>query len=258
MSNNTINNEQGHWILAKMGKKVLRPGGKDLTKRLINNLAICPSDDIVEFAPGLGFSATFALQHHPHSYTGIEQNEEAAGMLSKTIAHPNSRVVIGNAADSTLEAGKAGKAFGEAMLTMHADHRKSAIIREAHRILKPGGLYGIHELGLAPDDIDDATKGTIQKALAKTIKVNARPMTISEWSGLLEKEGFLVKTIETNPMHLLKTSRIIADEGLGRFFKILFNFLRHHKERQRVLAMRETFIKYEENLNAVAIVAEKL
>ena len=36
----TINRRQGHWILAKMGKKVLRPGGKELTLKLIKNLEI--------------------------------------------------------------------------------------------------------------------------------------------------------------------------------------------------------------------------
>ncbi len=65
MSNQTINREQGHWILAKMGKKVLRPGGKELTMKLIRNLNITNSDDIVEFAPGLGFTASIALENQP-------------------------------------------------------------------------------------------------------------------------------------------------------------------------------------------------
>ena len=44
------------------------------------------------------------------------------------------------------------KIIGEAMITMHADHRKSEIVREAHRILKKGGLYAVHELGLTPEN----------------------------------------------------------------------------------------------------------
>ena len=30
-----MNMEQGHWVLAKLGKKVLRPGGKELTHEMI-------------------------------------------------------------------------------------------------------------------------------------------------------------------------------------------------------------------------------
>lgn len=143
------------------------------------------------------------------------------------------------------------------MLTMQADHRKSEIIKEAHRILKTGGLYGIHELGLQPNNISEDTKAEIQRALAEVIKVNARPLTISEWSNLLEKEGFKVIKTETNPMHLLEPKRMIDDEGFFRTLKIAFNILTHRKERKRILAMRKVFRKYQSHLNAISIVAEK-
>src|SRR5690606_31048126 len=140
--------------------------------------------------------------------------------------------------------------------TMQADHRKSEIIREAHRILKPGGLYGIHELGLQPDHLPDALKAEIQRELARVIKVNARPLTIAEWSTLLEKEGFRVARIEINPMSLLETKRILDDEGLLRTLKITYNILTHPRERKRILEMRKVFRKYQQHLNAVSIVAE--
>ena len=47
----------GHWLLAKMGKRVLRPGGLELTRRLLSELAVTAVDDVVEFAPGLGITA---------------------------------------------------------------------------------------------------------------------------------------------------------------------------------------------------------
>lgn len=257
MSNKTINTEQGHWILAKMGKRVLRPGGKELTLKLINNLKIQRTDDIVEFAPGLGYTASVTLQKQPKTYTGIELNEEVASILRKTIKGNDRKIIAGNASDSTLKEDSADKVYGEAMLTMHADHRKSEIIREAHRILKKGGLYGIHELGLYPNDLNEEIKGNIQRQLAQTIKVNARPLTQSEWTTLLENEGFRIVKVETNAMALLEPKRIIDDEGFFRTLKIVFNILTHSKARKRILAMRNIFRKYDKYLNAVAIVAEK-
>lgn len=257
MSNKSINTEQGHWILAKMGKRVLRPGGKELTLKLINSLKIKNTDNIVEFAPGLGYTASVALQMDPKTYTGIELNEEAASILRKTIKGDGRKIIIGNAADSSLEENFANKVYGEAMLTMHADHRKSEIIREAHRILKKGGLYGIHELGLYPNELDKEVKDDIQKQLAQTIKVNARPLTQNEWIALIEKEGFKVVHVETNSMSLLETKRLIDDEGLFRTLKIVFSILTHPNERQRIVAMRNTFRKYHKQLNAIAIIAEK-
>ena len=257
MKNYSVDKSPGHWLLAKMGKKVLRPGGKELTIKLIRNLDINKNDNLVEFAPGLGFTASLALQRNPRTYTGIELNEDAAKTLRKTINGNNCKIVIGNAANSTLGTNSADKVYGEAMLTMQADHRKSEIISEAHRILKSGGLYGIHELGLKPNDIGEETKANIQRELAQAIKVNARPLTSEEWGNLLEKEGFKIKKVETNPMHLLEPSRIIDDEGLFRTLKIIFNIVSNPSARRRVLTMKKTFKKYRQHLNAIAIVAEK-
>ncbi len=71
-----MDNTQGHWILAKMGKRVLRPGGLELTQKMIDHLDISHNDDVVEFAPGIGITAQITLDKKPHSYTGVELNEQ--------------------------------------------------------------------------------------------------------------------------------------------------------------------------------------
>lgn len=143
MSHKSLNTNQGHWVLARMGKRVLRPGGKELTMKLVDNLKIGNSDSVVEFAPGMGFTAAKVLVHNPSSYVGVELNEEAAAMLRKTIHGDRRKIVIANASESTLETDSVDKVYGEAMLTMQSKQSKMRIIKEAHRILKVGGLYGI-------------------------------------------------------------------------------------------------------------------
>lgn len=258
MNTTDFDKAQGHWILARMGKKVLRPGGKELTHKLVDALDINHQDNIAEFAPGLGFTASTALKDKPFSYVGIDSNKEAVQYLKQKIKGNNIEFIEGNAASTNLAEGSKDKVYGEAMLTMHANHRKSEIIKEAHRILKKGGLYAIHELGLTPNNLEEDTKTTIQKDLALAIKVNARPLTESEWTELLEKEGFKVIKIERNPMHLLEPSRMIDDEGFLRTLKIGLNILTHSKARKRILEMRRTFRKYQQHMNAVAIIAEKI
>lgn len=257
MSNRIIDTAQGHWLLAKMGKKVLRPGGKELTLKLVKGLDISTSDRVVEFAPGIGFTAMKVLEKNPGTYTGIELNEEAASNLRKKIYGPGRQIITGNASQVSLENDSADKVYGEAMLTMQADHRKSEIIKEAHRLLRKGGLYGIHELGLTPDGLDEKEKAKIQHELAVCIRVNARPLTQSEWVQLLEKEGFRIKEIHTNPMLLLETRRVVDDEGLFRSLKIGFNIIRQPKARRRINEMRCVFNRYKKQMNAVAIIAEK-
>lgn len=247
----------GHWLLAKMGKKVLRPGGRELTIKLVSELKITVSDDIVEFAPGLGFTATLALQYHPLSYTGVDADSDAVKLLQSKIRGSNIAFVQGNAARTPLQDESKDKIYGEAMLTMQADYHKEEIIREAARILKKGGLYGIHELALTPDGLDDVTKAQIQKELALVIKVNARPLTAMEWRRMLEANGFAVRKTFALPMHLLEPARIMDDEGFFRAIKIAFNILFNSKARKRILAMRRVFKKYGRQMNAVAIIAEK-
>lgn len=249
---------QGHWILARMGKKVLRPGGKELTLKMIDGLHVSSQDAVVEFAPGIGFTSEIVLQKKPKSYVGIDADENAVANLKKKIQGQQVKFLLGNAALSGLSENSQDKVFGEAMLTMHADHRKSEIIQEAHRILKKGGLYAIHELGLTPDRISPEIKEKIQKDLAKAIKVNARPLTTPEWISLLEKEGFEIKEVFHNPMHLLHPARIISDEGWWRAMKIIFNIFTHPRARHRIMAMRSVFTKYQKHMNAIAIIAEKV
>ncbi|MBX2909929.1 MAG: methyltransferase domain-containing protein [Chitinophagales bacterium] len=246
---------QGHWILARMGKRVLRPGGKELTQKLISGLQISSADNVVEFAPGLGYTAALALTKQPKTYVGVDADEDAVALLSQKVKGENVQFVLANAAGTKLADSSKNKVYGEAMLTMHADKRKSEIIQEAHRILKKGGLYAIHEMGLV--EVDEELKNKIQKDLAFSIKVNARPLTVNEWKTLLEQEGFTVKQVYTNEMLLLETKRIIDDEGFFRTLKIGFNILRFGAARKRIFEMREIFQKYQQHINAVAIIAEK-
>ncbi|MCC7523620.1 MAG: class I SAM-dependent methyltransferase [Chitinophagaceae bacterium] len=253
-----LNEKQGHWILAKVGKKVLRPGGRELTQILIRNLNINPSDDVVEFAPGLGFTASLACAGNPKSYTGVDRNQEAVSLVRKNVHYPRMKVIVAEAAASTLPDACATKVYGEAMLTMQPLEDKKAIIHEAARILKPGGLYGIHELALQPDNIGEDIKQNLYKDLSSNIRVHARPLTRAEWSRLLEEEGFTIINVDTNAMALLELKRILRDEGFFRTLRIMFNVLRFRELRGRILNMRQVFSKHKKNMSAVAIVARKM
>ena len=254
---NKFNEHQGHWMLAKLGKRVLRPGGRELTEKLIAGLQITPEDDIVEFAPGLGFTANIACGYRPKSYTGVDLNEEAATIARKRIKYDKAKIINANAAQSTLPDAYANKVYGEAMLTMQPLEQKKAIIAEAFRILKSGGYYGIHELGIAPDSVSEEIKEDLFKELSETIRVHARPMTTAEWTALLEEQGFKVIKVAHNPMLLLERSRMVQDEGWLRVLLVTFNLLRFPEIRKRVQKMKACFRKHQDNLDAVAIIAQK-
>ena len=251
---------QGHWLLAKLGKKVLRPGGKKLTNWMIDN-ANPTNKRVVEFAPGLGITAAEILDRNPKTYTGVDQDPDAA--TATTLSTKQARlgipteVINGVASDTGLPTGAADLVVGEAMLTMQGEKGKTAIVSEANRILTTGGRYAIHELLLTPNNVDQTVADNLRKALATTIKVNARPLTATEWSELLENNGFKVLSIKVAPMGLLQPKQMIEDEG-PRVLKIMFNLARNPQARKRVLAMRKVFSENAQNLGAISIIAEKI
>ncbi len=247
----------GHWLLARMGKRVLRPGGRELTGQMLTALAIQSTDDVVEFAPGLGVTARLAMQHNPATYTGIERDEAAAATVRRLLTEPHQRCLVGTAEATSLDDNTATVIYGEAMLTMQPPDQKARIVREAFRVLHPGGRYGIHELSLTPDTLDEPTKEAIQRDLAQAIRVGARPLTGAEWRALLESAGFQVQTEVRSPMHLLEPLRMIQDEGLLRALRIGANVMRHPTARQRIGAMRQTFRRHATHMDAIALVAVK-
>lgn len=245
----------GHWVLARIGKTVLRPGGWELTSWLLDHTPLA-GKRVLEFAPGLGLTATRILTQQPVSYTGVDEEPDAIATASARIGD-RGYIHQGSAKDTGLPAASVDTIVGEAMLSMQGEKGKAAIMQEAFRLLTPGGTYSIHELGLRPDDLPAETKTEIRKALARAIHVNARPLTITEWTQLLEEAGFEVEVTNSNDMHLLEPRRVLADEGLRNTLRIMKNVLTQPDVRQRVLEMRATFRKYENELCAVALVARK-
>ncbi len=245
----------GHWVLARAGKRVLRPGGAALSWTMLDHAGLAGAD-VIELAPGLGRTAAEVLRRDPASYTAIDQDPQAAQRVAAIIGD---RGVCrqGEAADTGLDDGCADVVIGEAMLTMQGDKGKRAIVNEAARILRPGGRYAIHELGVTPDDIEEARYTQLRQALARAIHVNARPMTASAWRELLEGAGLSVDWVGTAPMALLKPRRNLEDEGVRGVLRIMRNVLRDKELRRRIRTMAKSFRAHEDNMCGIALVAHR-
>ncbi len=245
----------GHWLFARLGKRVLRPGGVGLTHRMLADAQLAGAD-VVELAPGMGRTATEILKRRPGTYTGVEADANAAGVV-RALVGTGGRVVTGEASGTGLDTDSADVVIGEAMLTMQTNAHKLDIMREAFRVLRPGGRYAIHEMMLQPHDVPEAVKDEVRTALARSIKVNARPLTAGEWTDLLTEAGFTVEKIGYAPMALLEPHRLIADEGVFGALRFVFNVLRDADARARVLNMRATFRRHRSNMGAIEVIAAK-
>ena len=248
---------QGHWILARAGKRVLRPGGLEVTRKMLDALAIRPEDRVVEFAPGLGVTARIVLQHPPLAYCGVEREPAAVEFLRQQLSAYRAEIVLGQAEKSGLPDACATVVYGEAILSMQSQEQKIRIFAEARRLLAAGGRYGIHELCFLPDDISDSVRHEIQAAMSKEIHAGVQPLSRSEWVRLFEQNGMKVTWTCDAPMHLLEPGRVLQDEGLRGCLRIAFNIATNSMLRQRMLAMRRLFRKYGEHLGAISLVGQR-
>jgi hypothetical protein len=247
----------GHWVLARLGKRVLRPGGMELTRRMIAALTIVSADDVVEFAPGLGITAQLALKRRPASYTAVERDSAAAEIVRSYMKESTQKCVTGSADQTGLPGEVATVVYGEAMLTMQTMEMKRRIVREARRLLKRGGRYAIHEMCLVGDDLDEGSKKEINQALSRAIHVGVRPLSVSEWRGLMEAEGFEVEVEARGPMHLLEPNRLLSDEGVKGTLRFVWNIMRDRGSRERVFIMRKVFRRHQSNLAAIMMICVK-
>ncbi len=253
----TADRMPGHWLLARLGKRVLRPGGVEMTTQLLDDVAVSARDDLVEVAPGLGATTRLLLADGPATYTGVDREPAATDLVAAMLEGPGRRVIQASAADTGLPDASADVVFGEAYLTMQPDSLKGRVVTELARVLRPGGRFALHEVAFSPDDIDEPARGRVAADLTSSIKVSVNPLTVSAWRGLLEAHGLVVRRTFTSPLHLLEPRRIVADEGFSGAARFVTNVARDATARRRVLAMRSAMSSNAGHLQAVGMVAER-
>ncbi len=248
---------QGHWLLAKLGKRILRPGGRALTAKLLERAKPAGDDDIVELGPGVGATAEVLLRANPRSYRGVDPNPEGRDAVKNILKkHPRADYVVADARETGLDDTSADLVVGEAMLTIQDDAGKNAIIAEAARLLRPGGRYAIHEMAWLPDHTEEERE-TARKELSRIIKVGARPLTLEGWTELLAAHGFEAEWHDRAPLHLLEPRRIVSDEGLWGALRFWNNARRLPGARDRLKAMRQGFQLQGKLMGGIVILARK-
>jgi len=245
-------------VLFHLGKKSMRPGGLKLTKCMLDELKINQDDEVVELAPGRGVTTKMVLALPPQSYTAIERDPMSQQKVQEILGNGKQGIcVVGTAQKTGLPNECATVVFGEAMLTMQTNEKKLQIAKEAFRLLKPGGRYGIHETCLLDNAASREKKSEIEKGLKEALRVGARPLFLTEWKDLLGEAGFMVQQVIEAPMNLLTPKRLIQDEGVFGTLLFISRVFRSPGAHKRIHKIRGAFGKYGVFINAATLVAEK-
>lgn len=250
----------GYWLLASLGKRVLRPGGIELTKKMLAELEISSRDHVIEYAPGMGITAKLTLQNNPSSYTAIERDRSAAQMLNGFLDNnPHWRCLNADAADPVfLPDGFASVIYGESMLTIHSEEKKKTILQEVYRLLREKGRYAFQELAITTDGLDPAFSDQMRRELIHAVRHPAWPKSVNQWKQLLESEGFTVLKMIKRPVLLLEKERLIEDEGKLAALDFVCNILEDETAISRIREIRTVFRKYSKYLCGFCAICKKI
>lgn len=249
-----VKREPGHFLLKRLGKTKLRPGGIKATDWLIDKIDFEKSPKILEVACNEAENImNFARKYKNQNY-GIDLNEKAIGSAKKKIINNNLsdyvKVQVADATKLPFEDESFDIVINEAMLTMLSDTQKEKALSEYYRVLKKGGLILTHDVMLEKPDHE------LVKELQYVINNPATPHTIDEWKGFYNNAGFVDSKEYFGKMTLLSNRGMMVDEGILRMFKIIKNGL-VDKNRKQFFEMMKFFRKNKSKLGFIAICSKK-
>ena len=244
----------GHQVLAAAGKTILRPGGKAATEQLFTWANFQPEETVLELAASFGESAIEMAKRFNVCVVGVEKNPDSVAKARENIkvAGLEDRVTIieGDIFNLDKITDEFNYVLAEAILTMQSEAGKAKILSTIKNHLKPGGKFLSHEMFVRSNELE------VRQSLSQTIRVNANPLTISEWSKACKDAGLTLQQEQTGTMGLLNLDQILRDEGFLETVKITWNIVTHPHLRHRVLQMRRNFQKHRNDIGYIVFWAE--
>ena len=246
----------GHQVLAAAGKQALRPGGYTATEQLFAWAGFKPGETVLELAASFGYSAIALAQRYGVRVVGIEKNPDSVARARANVAAAGLsnqiEIIEGDIFHLEQVQEQFDYVLAEAILTMQSAAGKAKALAGIGQRLKPNGQFLSHELRISGPD-----PSAILRDLSSTIRVNAVPLSPEGWITACQTAGLTVEDHDTGPMTLLNPRRIAQEEGLPTLLTIGWNMLTRPVLRQRILFMRETFLRHGSDLGYMLLCARK-
>ncbi len=242
----------GGWAALLLGESY-HPGGRRLTRRLAELLAVRPGERVLDVASGPGTSAIVLAREFGVSVEGIDLGARSVLRARMSASEEGLsgvlRFTVGDAERVPFASGCFDAVVCECSLCTFPD--KSTAVSEFARVLRPDGRVGIADVVL-----DRARLDAELRTLLGWISCLADALPLDGYRELLESKGLRVTQVEehTGPLgDMIETidARLTAVEVLG-----LPALAGLDIERARALAMRAARAVREGIAGYALIVAE--
>ena len=255
-ANTPIEQMPGHVFLAKMGKKLLRPGGREATEQMFALARLNPGERVCEIATNRAITAIELSQRYGVEVDGVDASSEFLVIAEQNVSdqglQDRIRLHLGKGHELLFEDGTFDAVVAEAVITMLPPQQKSETFKEAARVLKPGGRLVFHELAVAGE-----AGPTLREQLVKAIHHAAWPLVVDDWKSLVKDAGLNTTDVRTGPMSLMSPRGLLRDEGLGGVARLAWNVARTRGARARFKNMAAFFRRHRAILRYIVVRADK-
>jgi len=202
-----------YMLAAYLGKKVIHPGGRFSTRRVLKAAELGTATNVLEVGCGVGQMALKLASKAPNAaLTGIDINPFMLAQAKQRVAAAglNSRVNIQEASVEALpfDDGAFDRIVVESV-TMFT--RLDATLPELHRVLEPGGIVVDHEF------MWSSAPTPFRRKLFHRQFGECVCDTPADWVARYEAAGFEDVKVVTGPVLNFTPPGMLIDEGLTFF-----------------------------------------
>lgn len=239
----------------------VRPGGVAMTRRLFEGVGLHEGDRVVDLAPGRGATGVLAGEVNLRSWTGVCVDARAATAVRSRVTGLDRRTVVGAPDRTGLPDGEATVVMAEGLLTGLSDPSKLAVLREALRIVRPGGYVGVHELLVVPGEWGEPSAADIRAAIGPARRGGLRVLDEQGWRALVRAAGLEVVGVSLGPVAVPGRGdlpALIRAEGPKPFGQeVLRRFMQPGTAASRARAALYALRTHEDRLASAVLVARR-
>ncbi|MCB9935646.1 MAG: methyltransferase domain-containing protein [Planctomycetes bacterium] len=195
-------------FLASLGKTELKPGGSYATGALLRMLELGRHEHLLVVGPHAGNTALFASMTTGATTEALVKEEGEKVTEGDPALKRRSTARVGKAEEMPFADNRFDAALIEATLAYQTEPQRVATLKEAFRVLNPGGRVGLHELCWRQPPTPE-----VEQCLGAVWRGDIRPLVVRGWWDLLEEAGFQNVRNELAVVSYFTRQGMTADEG---------------------------------------------
>ena len=214
-------------------------------------------DRVVDLTPGGGRLGRMAVAEDLHAWTGVCTSRTHARRVADAVRGHGVTTVVGAPDRTGLDAGGASVVLAEGLLTGLSHPSRVAVLEEAGRILRPGGLVGVHELCVLEGGWGSTPAEEIAAEMGRYRQGGLRPLTEAGWRALVEEAGLVMVGTALGAVEVPSARTLLTQEGPRGAARVVARMLRSPRTLGRVRRSVEHLTRHQDRLAAIVVIAER-